>query len=128
MKIDSGVYKNTLPKVIALLEGLFLAALLTFFLLAVFAFIMLRTEISAGAENIGLICICVISCFAGGFFCGKKNDTKGFLWGLVIGILYYALILILRFSGGQDLLENMFHLFTALFYCGASGMLGGMLS
>lgn len=128
MKIDSGIYKNTLPKAVAFVEGLVLAVVLTLLLLAVFAFIMLRAELSAGAENIGLIGICVIACFSGGFFCGKKNDTKGFLWGLAVGSFFYVMILIIRLIGGQDLTENLFDSVTALLYCAASGMLGGMLS
>ena len=41
MKIDSGIYKNTLPKAVAFVEGLVLAVVLTLLLLAVFAFVML---------------------------------------------------------------------------------------
>lgn len=128
MHMDSGNYKIILPKALALLKGLFLSVLLTFFLLAVFAFIMLRTDLSAGAENIGLILICVIACFCGGFFCGRKNDTKGFLWGLAVGVIYYILIVIIRLFGGQDITDKIFDAVTAFLYCAASGMLGGMIS
>ena len=128
MKIDSGIYKNTLPKAVAFVEGLVLAVVLTLLLLAVFAFVMLRAELSAGAENIGLTGICVIACFSGGFFCGKKNNAIGFLWGLAVGSLFYVLILTIRLIGGQNITENLFDSVTAFLYCAASGMLGGMLS
>ena len=128
MKMDSFEYKNILQKGIGLIGGLLLSAVLTIGFLALFAFLMLQMELSTGAENVGLILICILSCFAGGFFCGKKNKTKGFLWGLAIGLLYYIVIVLLRLCVGNNLPVISLHFITAFFYCGASGMLGGMLS
>ena len=80
MKTEGSHGKVDLRKVQALLTGVVAAAMATILLLAVFALIVWKMEPSVGAENVGVICVSVLSCFAGGFFCGKKNDTKGFLW------------------------------------------------
>ena len=63
--------------------GLFLSALiavlLTMLFLAVFAFAMLKGNLSASVEKIGLIVMSVMACFVGGFLCGKKNIKTVFM-------------------------------------------------
>lgn len=128
MKFDSTGYRKGIQKAFFLAGGFLLSSLLTFLLLAFFAFLMLRMDVSANVENIGLILISIFSCFAGGFFCGKKNQSRGFLWGLSVGILYFGMILIIRILHEQNLSEMYVRYITTFFYCAFSGMLGGMLS
>ena len=128
MKENGNLREIGLKKMTALLIGAVAAAVATILLIAVFAFIMLKAELSASAENIGIICISVISCFAGGFFCGRRNEKRGFLWGLAVGCLYFLFLLLLRAGSGQQIVAQMFSLFTTFLYCAGSGMLGGMFS
>lgn len=128
MKVDSEMYRKLLYKGGAMSGGLLLSLLFTLLFLAFFSFLMLKISLSAEIENIGLIIISVVSCFVGGFFCGKKNRSRAFLWGLIVGVLYYACIMLLRLLVGQEFADLSVRSITALFYCAASGMLGGMLS
>ena len=73
MKADSEMYRKLLYKGGAMAGGLLLSLLFTLLFLAFFSFLMLKISLSAEIENIGLIIISVVSCFVGGFFCGKKN-------------------------------------------------------
>ena len=92
MKTEGIFVSSAGKKVFSLLIGAVAAALMTLLLIGIFAFIMLKTEMSPGVEGIGIICISVVSCFAGGFFCGRRNDTRGFcgdlLWGVCIFCFY----------------------------------------
>lgn len=126
--MDTGLCREWTGKISALVMSILTSVIITLLALAILAFLMLRMELSSNAENIGLICISVISCFAGGFFCGKKNRKKGFLWGLVVGALYYICILVMRMAAGEDASGDMWRYITTLLYCCGSGMLGGMLS
>lgn len=128
MKTDGNIQETGWKKAATLFVGAIAAAIVTLLLLAVFAFIMLKTEMTGEGESIGIICISVLSCFAGGFFCGRKNDTKGFLWGLAVGCLYFLFLLLLRIGSGQEISTGGIQLLTTFLYCGGSGMLGGMLS
>lgn len=128
MKTEGIFVSSAGKKVFSLLIGAVAAALMTLLLIGIFAFIMLKTEMSPGVEEIGIICISVVSCFAGGFFCGRRNDTRGFLWGLAVGCLYFLFLLLLRAGSGQELSTKAFSLFTTFLYCAGSGMLGGMVS
>ena len=83
---------------------------------------------SAQTGNIGVICISVVSCFAGGFFCGRKNEKRGFLWGLAVGVLYFSFLLAVRTFVGQSMSGQGIHMLTSFLYCAGSGMLGGMVS
>ena len=78
MKENGNLREIGLKKVTALLIGAVAAAVATILLIAVFAFIMLKAELSASAENIGIICISVISCFAGGSFAAGEMRREGF--------------------------------------------------
>ena len=111
-----------------MLEAVALSALISFVLIALAAWIMLSGKMSVGMEKIFLNAIRIISCFAGGFFCGKKNRQRGFIWGLLVGAIYYVLLMLLRVVTGTDFQGNTLNTVTALLCCIGSGMLGGMCS
>lgn len=122
------MYKKWMERIGKLFLSVLIAVLLTMLFLAIFAFAMLKGNLSASVEKIGLIAISTISCFVGGFLCGKKNTKKRYLWGLCAGILYCLFFAIVRVGMGQAFLGDMSAFFTTLLYCAAGGMLGGMLS
>lgn len=76
MKTEGSHGKVDLRKVQALLTGVVAAAMATIFLLAVFALIVWKMEPSAGAENVGVICVSVLSCFAGDFSAERRTIRK----------------------------------------------------
>lgn len=115
-------------KLLSLLLGLAVAAAVTLVFISILAFVMLRTEMAAEFSSAGAIVISVLSCFAGGFVCGKKNRKKRFLWGLGCGLLYFFVLMIIRLAGGEENGETAVSLVTSFLYCAGSGMLGGMLS
>ena len=80
--MDAISYKKWMDRIGRVLVSVIIAVLLTMLFLAVFAFAMLKGSLSASVEKIGLIVMSVIACFVGGFFCGKKNTKKRYLWGL----------------------------------------------
>jgi len=120
--------QKVLSRVMNVLLAVLLSALVTAVLIALSAAVMLKGTLTAGSEKIILIVIRILACLAGGFFCGKKNKKRGFLWGLLIGMIYCILLLALSiFSGsGADLLSA--GVITTALCCLGSGMLGGMLS
>ena len=121
-------YKSWMKKLGKLLISVIVAISLTMFFLAIFAFAMLKGSLSSSVEKIGLIIMSTIACFIGGFLCGKKNKKKRYLWGLGVGILYCLFFGGVRFCMGLPFVSDMTGFLTALLYCAAGGMLGGMLS
>ena len=126
--MDGVSYKKWMERAGGLFLSVLIAVLLTMLFLAVFAFAMLKGNLSASVEKIGLIVMSAMACFVGGFLCGKKNTKKRYLWGLGVGILYCLFFAVIRVGMGQPFMTDATTFFTTLLYCAAGGMLGGMLS
>ena len=122
------IYKKWMERAAGLFLSALIAVLLTMLFLAVFAFAMLKGNLSASVEKIGLIVMSVMACFVGGFLCGKKNIKKRYLWGLGVGVLYCLFFGVIRVGMGQAFVTDTTAFFTMMLYCAAGGMLGGMLS
>ena len=67
---------------------------ITGLLLVILAALLGRLELSDAAVSIGIIATYIISCFAGGFFIGKKKKKKKYLWGLCVGAFSFAVLLL----------------------------------
>ena len=126
MKPD--INKRSLIPIIHLLEGSALSLLISGILIAIGAYFMLSGKMTGNTERIFVNAVRILSCFSGGFFCGRKNKKRGFLWGLLAGLLYFLVLMLLRPLAGASLLTDTFKIATVLITCLASGMLGGMCS
>ena len=67
--MDGISYKKWMERAAGLFLSALIAVLLTMLFLAVFAFAMLKGNLSASVEKIGLIVMSVMACFVGGFLC-----------------------------------------------------------
>ena len=54
--------------------------------------------------------------------------THKFLWGLLTGVLYWGLLMLISFGIYHSLQAEMGSLLTTLLLCAGGGMLGGMVS
>ncbi len=78
--------------------------------------------------RIGIIVIYILSGACGGFFLGKIQKERKYLWGLAAGALYFAILfLVSAATGGGDSMD-MAKVATTFVLCAASGMAGGMVS
>ncbi|MCD7820360.1 MAG: TIGR04086 family membrane protein [Lachnospiraceae bacterium] len=108
--------------------ALIVAFLATVLLLLAFAFLLLKLQLDAGKTETGILIIYVLSCFIGGWYCGRKADRRKFLWGLLIGMLYFLLLLTVSGMGEKALQPELTRTLTALVLCAGGGTLGGMLA
>lgn len=115
-------------RIIYTLEALVFSYIITGLLLLLISFLMLKIEMS-GMVVSGLINFTYIaSAFTGGFFIGKKVEQKKFIWGLLIGIFYFIVLMIVSLSMNRVGPLPLGSLFTVFIITGLSGMLGGMIS
>ncbi len=124
--MDKAIRQNT--KMFALLKGLLFSYIITAFILLLLSFLMLKLDLSSAVISGGINFAYIVSAFIGGFFVGKKIDQRKFLWGLVMGVFYFIVLMLvsLMMNGVSPL--PMGSLFTVFIICGLSGMLGGMIS
>lgn len=111
-----------------LLKALLCAYVTTGILLLILTLLLYKLNLSEENVNAGIILIYVISTFAGGFVMGKLAGVRKFLWGLLAGILYFVLLILISFGIYRTIQSDAVSLATTFLLCAGGGMLGGMVS
>ena len=97
-------------------------------ILFLLAFLLYKVGLSEKMISGSIIFTYAISCFLAGFLAGKKMKQKKYMWGLVMGVAYYFILLIISIAVNGSFTEVADSMFTTLVLCVGGGMLGGMLS
>ena len=64
----------------------------------------------------------------GGMIIGKLTKSKRYLWGMVLGIIYFVLLLLITLGVYRTLNGDSVSIVTSLILCAGGGMTGGMIS
>ncbi len=115
-------------KAVFIIKCMLGAYILTAGLLLLLAFILYRFGLSEKVVSVCIIAIYIVVTFLAGLLAGKKEGRKKFLWGLIMGVLYFGILVAVSLvvnKGVEDVAGNML---TVFFLCAGSGMLGGMVS
>ena len=102
--------------------------IITGILLLLLAFLMYRMDLTEPVANGAIIAIYIISGFLGGFLMGKKVGVKKYLWGLLMGTLYYGVLFLVGLLLHQGMDVDAVHLISTMVLCLLSATAGGMLS
>ena len=92
------------------------------------AFILYKFRISENVVNMAVIVIYVCMTFFAGFVAGKRFKVKKFLWGLILGSVYFLILTVVSMIGGVSDMVVGRGMITTYLLCAGGGMLGGMLS
>jgi len=111
-----------------ILKALLTSYVITGLLLLILAFLLYQFQLSKSVVDIGIVAIYIISCFAAGFIEGKVMGTRKFIWGAILGLLYFMLLTVISLAVNRSFDGNSSNFVTTLILCTAGGMLGGMLS
>lgn len=120
-----GTVRNRTLKV---LSTLLIMYVITGIALLVLAMLLYKFQLSENAVSIGIMVIYVISGLLGGLIAGKRMKTRRFLWGILMGAIYFLVLLAGSFLLNRGLTSDLLHVVTTLIMCMAAGMIGGMLS
>lgn len=115
-------------KFVSLLKSLVISYAVTGVMLLIIAFSLYKFGISENTITILITAVYVIASFAGGFAVGKMVGEKKFIWGLVLGALYAAIIMIVSFAVNGTINFSATSALYQMVLCIGGGMLGGMLS
>ena len=112
----------------AVLKALLCSYTLTGILLLILAFLWFKMDLSERIVSVGIVAIYIMSCFLGGLVLGKKMKKQKYVWGLLLGMGYFFLLI-----GVSCLVEKGFpmdigHVAATLAMCLGGGTLGGMIS
>lgn len=106
-------------------KALLLSVLVTVLFLVVFALLMLRAGVGSGLVSRLMIAGYILAPAAGGFMLGKKKKEKRYLWGILIGAVYFAVYFLISVTTQNTVPMDL--LWTAVPML-LGGMAGGMLS
>lgn len=109
-----------------MLVGLVISCLATTVILLALAFVMLKLQPETGVIETAILVTYALSCFAGGWYCGRKAQRRKFVWGLLLGVLYFLLLFLVSGMGDRSFQSGLVQSLTALVICAGGGMLGGM--
>jgi len=115
-------------KVLVLLKGLLISYIITAFMLLILAFIMLKLDTPSIVISGGINLAYIISAFAGGFFAGRRIEQKKFIWGMLLGLLYFVVLLLVSLMMNRVSPLPVGNMITVFVISVLSGMLGGMIS
>ena len=113
---------------VRIMTALLVSYLVTGLLLLLIAGLLYRFRLDEGKVQIGIILTYILSCFTGGFLAGKMMKNRQFLWGVFLGLLYFAIMMLVSLAVNRELQSSTSGFVTAFLLCMGGGMLGGMLS
>lgn len=85
------------------LIGIAAAAVFTFIFIMIFAlaFVIMKSIVSSAIIPLSLFAM-TIGCFAGAYICGCISRERGFIYGIVIGLMLFLTAYILGMAMGED--------------------------
>ena len=111
-----------------IVKALLAAYVVTGILLIILALALYKFELNEGAVTAGVTAVYLISTFTGGLEVGKLAKVRRFLWGIVLGILYFALLLLVTVGIYRTFHGSSTEILVTFALCAGGGMAGGMIS
>lgn len=124
--MERQVYKSS--KFMWMLKALLVSYIITAVLLMGLTLLLYKFELDEKFVSAGIVAIYVTSTLIGGIIIGKLVRVKRFLWGMTLGVLYFAMLLVITLGIYRTLNGDGVNLMTTLILCAGGGMAGGMIS
>ena len=85
--------KSRIQTIKNLLGALLCSWVVTAVLLLVLALLLWKLNLKEGQISVGITVTYLLSCFAGGWVLGRRTQKRKFLFGILLGVCYFLLLL-----------------------------------
>ena len=119
---------NRKNKPLVIISTLLIMYVITGLALLALALLLFKMQLSENVVTIGIMVIYIVSCLIGGLIAGNRIQVRKFLWGVVVGAVYFVILLIGSLLMNRGISSDTVHVATTLVMCMAAGMIGGMIS
>ncbi len=102
--------------------------LITIFAILFLSFLVYKLRFGDNTLRAGIVVVYAVSNFLGGFIIGKIKENKKFIWGALIGLIYFVILTIVSVIATGELFGNGNMAVMAFVASVIGGMAGGMLS
>lgn len=116
---------KVIPKV---LKNLLISFIVTMVLIFIVAVLLYYFRLNQKVISVAVILIYITANFVAGHFMGKNMQNKKYLWGLLMGGVYFLVLFLVSFTVGENSGNMGSNILTTLFLCLGGGMLGGMFA
>ncbi|MCI8782754.1 MAG: TIGR04086 family membrane protein [Dorea sp.] len=110
------------------LKSLLVSYVITGILLLLLAVALFKFELNEKAVSAAIVAIYIMATLLGGIIIGKFAKVRRYLWGLGLGIGYFALLMLITLGVYRTLNGDAANMVTTFILCAGGGMAGGMLS
>ena len=115
-------------KIMWLLKSLLASYIATMIMLMILTLFVYKLEIGERVVSAGIVSIYILSTMVGGLFIGKMAQTRRFIWGIGLGMVYFLLLLLITLGVYRTVNTDVPNLITTWILCVGGGMIGGMIS
>ena len=115
-------------KAMWVLKALLASYIVTGILLLLLTMALYKMELNEKMVSAAIVAIYVMATLIGGILIGKMAKVKRFIWGLGLGVAYFALLLLITLGVYHTLNGDGANLVTTFILCAGGGMAGGMIS
>ena len=125
MEIGKGVWIQKSSRIV---KGLIVSYLITGAGLLLLALLLLKCQLDEGKVSAGILAVYILSGLLGGIYLGKTAERKRYLWGMVLGSMYWVILMVITSFSGAGTGTGVRGAFLTLLICSGSSTLGAMVA
>ena len=114
--------------ILQVLKATIAVALVTIMMLLVLSLMLFKLNLSDTGVMIGIYITYVVANFIGGLIIGKVKGERKFIWGMVVGMVFFVTLTIISMIVTGELYGSGMKALGALAACVFGGMAGGMVA
>ena len=115
-------------KVMWMLKSILASYIVTAVFLLILTLLLYQFELGERFVSAGIVAIYILSTLVGGIIIGKIAQTRRFIWGISLGMIYFLLLLLITLGVYREINTDIGNLITTFILCIGGGMIGGMIS
>ncbi len=119
------VKRDITSTIMATIGGVGIAYAITCIVFIAYALLLTYSNISEKYIPVVVIVTCIISVMVAGFDAAKSAESKGWLWGIIAGLIYVSILILIGLWVKKDIAFEA-KAVTLLIISLAGGGLGGM--
>ena len=125
--LDTG--KNIwIQKSSRVITGLIVSYLVSGAGLLLLALLLLKYQLDERKVSAGILAVYILSGLSGGIYMGKTAERKRYLWGMILGSIYWGILMLLTIFSGAGTGSGVKGAFLTLLICAGSSTLGAMVT
>ena len=102
------------------IKGLIVSYLVSGAGLLLLALLLLKYQLDERKVSAGILAVYILSGLSGGIYMGKTAERKRYLWGMILGSIYWGILMLLTIFSGAGTGSGVKGAFLTLLICAGS--------